>query len=396
MVSRGTLVVGLFTLTLLAGAGIFYFHHRFETSGVTELTFLKKEVLETDFRITNSSGWLENLLLWKEKLVANKELLLYGALGILAVSTILLIAGNTSSKPKDPKDSMLEALMEEKKKAEHLAKIKADFLNHVSHELRTPLAVIIGYIECITDGLYGHVGSKHQEILEIVANQSSHLKEMIDQILIYSRLESNRLSVSMQEFQLHNMIAELKDTFGFLCKQKGLDLRWDLPSEPVTLRSDPDTVKEVLSNLLQNAVKYTDRGSIAVRVSNLSGARSIALEVTDTGIGIAENYLSTIFEPFIQVHKTSTEQSRGGIGLGLSIVKRHVELIKGTISVESELGRGSTFRIILPKRFEGRSQRERQLLGLLKVPYRRLGGSSARLSTQPSTKEAKSASQAVG
>src|SRR5215467_4013780 len=380
MVSRGTLVVGLFTLTLLAGAGIFYFHHRFETSGVTELTFLKKEVLETDFRITNSSGWLENLLLWKEKLVANKELLLYGALGILAVSTILLIAGNTSSKPRDPKDSMLEALREEKKKAEHLAKIKADFLNHVSHELRTPLAVIIGYIECITDGLYGQVGTKHQEILEIVAKQSSHLKEMIDQILIYSRLESNRQFLSIQEFPLTSVISELRDTFGFLCKQKDLDLRWDLPSEPIALHSDPDTLKEIVSNLLQNAVKYTDRGSITVRVRNMSNANSIVLEVTDTGLGISESYLSMIFEPFIQVHKTSTEQSRGGIGLGLSIVKKHVEHIKGTISVESELGKGSTFRITLPQFLEERSQRERQLFGLLKIPYRRLAKSNAHLS----------------
>jgi signal transduction histidine kinase len=395
MLSRSTLLAGLFTLTLLAGAGLFYFRYNFDVPWT-----LRKEVLGVNSHKTDSLGLLENLRshfpLWTERLLANKQLVLYGALGFLALSILVLIAGNTSSKISDPKDSMLQVLMEEKRKAEHLAKIKADFLNHVSHELRTPLAVIIGYIECITDGLYGHVGSKHQEILEIVAKQSSHLKEMIDQILIYSRLESNRQSISMQEFQLYNIIAELKDTFGFLCKQKGLDLRWDLPSEPVTLRSDPDTVKEVLSNLLQNAVKYTDRGSIAVRVSNHSDARSIALEVTDTGMGIAENYLSTIFEPFIQVHKTSTEQSRGGIGLGLSIVKRHVEHIKGRISVESELGRGSTFRIILPKRFEGRSQRERQLLGLLKVPYRRLAGSSARLSTQPSTKEAKSASQAVG
>jgi Histidine kinase-, DNA gyrase B-, and HSP90-like ATPase len=103
-----------------------------------------------------------------------------------------------------------------------------------------------------------------------------------------------------------------------------------------------------------------------------------------------------IFEPFIQVHKTSTEQSRGGIGLGLSIVKKHVEHIKGTISVESELGRGSTFRITLPQLLEERSNRERQLFGLLKIPYLRLAKSGAHLPAQPSTKEAKSASQAVG
>jgi signal transduction histidine kinase len=396
MLSRSTLLAALFTLTLLAGAGVFYFHHSFEVSATSRLAFLKKEVFEANFRTTDSSGWLERLPLWTEKLLANKELVLYGALGLLAVSILILIAGDASSKAKDPKDSMLEALIEEKKKAEHLAKIKADFLNHVSHELRTPLAVIIGYIECITDGLYGQIGTKHQEILEIVSKQSSHLKEMIDQILIYSRLESNRQSLSIQEFPLSSMISELRDTFGFLCKQKDLDLRWDLSSEPITLHSDPDTLKEILSNLLQNAVKYTDRGSIMVRVRNLSHSHSIVLEVTDTGMGISESYLSMIFEPFIQVHKTSTEQSRGGIGLGLSIVKKHVEHIKGTISVESELGRGSTFRITLPQLLEERSNRERQLFGLLKIPYLRLAKSSAHLPAQPSTKEAKSASQAVG
>ena len=396
MVSRGTLVMGLFAVTLLAGVGVFYFHHNFEVSGTSELSLLKEEVLGTRVGITNSPGLPENLLFWKEKILANRELLLYGAMGLLAISTILLIAGNASSKTRDPKDSMLEALVEEKKKAEHLAKIKADFLNHVSHELRTPLAVIIGYIECITDGLYGQVGTKHQEILEIVAKQSSHLKEMIDQILIYSRLESNRQSLSIQEFPLGNIISELRETFSFLCRQKNLDLRWDLPSEPVTLHSDPETLKEVLSNLLQNAVKYTDHGSITVQVRTLSDTRTVVIEVTDTGMGISENYLSMIFEPFIQVHKTSTEQSRGGIGLGLSIVKKHVEHIKGTISVESEVSKGSTFRITLPQRFEKPPQRERQLFGLLKIPYPRLARSDALLSGQSSRKEAKNVTQAVG
>jgi signal transduction histidine kinase len=390
MVSRSTLLVGLFTLTLMAGAGVFYFHHNLYVSGASRLAILK-EVF-----VANQQKADSFVPFWAGKLLANKDLMLYGALGLLAASIILVVVGNATSKTKDPKDSMLEVLKEEKRKAENLAKIKAEFLNHVSHELRTPLAVIIGYIECITDGLYGDVGTKHQEILEIVAKQSSHLKEMIDQILIYSRLESNRQSVSIQEFPLSHITGELKDTFGFLCTQKELDLRWELPDEPVTLYSDPDTLKEILSNLLQNAVKYTDRGSITVRVRDLSDAHSIALEVADTGMGISENHLSTIFEPFIQVHKTSTEQSRGGIGLGLSIVKRHVEHIKGRISVESELGKGSTFRVILPQRFEERPPREKQLLGLIKIPYLRLAKSGANLTTRAAAKEVKNASQAVG
>ena len=399
MLSRSTLLVGLFTLTLLAGLGVFYFHNDSYISGSSHWTALKR-TLGFNHQRGKSSALLDDFRFtiphWTDSLRANRELISYGALAFLAASIIILVVGKPSSKSKDQKDHMLEFLKEEKKKAENLAKIKAEFLNHVSHELRTPLAVIIGYIECITDGLYGHVGAKHQEILEIVAKQSSHLKGMIDQILIYSRLESNRQSSNIQEFPLSNIIDELKDTFNFLCTQKGLDLCWDLPGEPVTLQSDPDTLKETLSNLLQNAVKYTDRGSITVRLRKLKDTHSIALDIADTGMGIPENYISTIFEPFVQVHKTSTEKSRGGIGLGLSIVKRHVEHIKGKISVESELGEGSTFRVILPERFEKQQLKEKQSLGLLKIPYLRLAKSEAQLQTQALAEEVKDANQAVG
>ena len=396
MLSRSTLLAGLFTVTLSAGVAVSYFHDNFNVSGTLRWTTLK-EILAVNQQKAEPAGVINSLRTripsWTDTLLANKELVFYLALAFLAVSTIVLVVRTTSRKPNDPKDSMLEVLKQEKKKAENLAKIKAEFLNHVSHELRTPLAVIIGYVECITDGLYGHVGDKHQEILEIVAKQSSHLKEMIDQILIYSRLESNRQSLHIQEFELNNIIGELKETFEFLCRQKELDLCWDLPKERIGLQSDPDTLKEVLSNLLQNAVKYTNRGSITVRVRNLTETRSIAVEVTDTGMGIPENYLSTIFEPFIQVHKTSTEGSRGGIGLGLSIVKRQVERIKGKISVESEVDEGSTFRITLPQRFEQQVSRDKQILNLLKMPYRRLAKPRAQL---PATKEVKNASQALG
>jgi signal transduction histidine kinase len=398
MLSRSTLLAGLFTVTLSVGGAVLYFHDNLSLAGHSRWTALKEIVAihHGSEPQTQLDNWGALIPFWSNKLTANKELVLYGALAFLALSMIALVIGATAKKSRDPKDSMLEVLKEEKKKAENLAKIKADFLNHVSHELRTPLAVIIGYVECITDGLYGDVGAKHQEILEIVAKQSSHLKEMIDQILIYSRLESNRQSVKIQEFGLSSIINELKDTFGFLCSQKELELCWDLPSEPVLLRSDPDTLKEILSNLLQNAVKYTDEGSITVRVERLRDTHSIGVEVADTGMGIPETYLATIFEPFIQVHKTSTERSRGGIGLGLSIVKRHVEHIKGRISVQSEVGVGSTFRITIPERIGEQPSREKQILHLLKFPYFRPAKSAVRLSTQASPKSVKSASQAVG
>jgi signal transduction histidine kinase len=288
-----------------------------------------------------------------------------------------LAIGSASSNPKSGTDAQLELLKQEKEKAENLARLKSEFLNQVSHELRTPLAVIIGYIECITDGLYGEIEAKHQEILQVVAKQSSHLKNMIDQILIYSRLEAGKQPVRIEDLQLTKIISEMKDAFDFLCRQKEIEMRWELPKDSMPLRSDITRVKEVISNLLQNAVKYTDRGSVTVRVVKLPSTDSIMVEVEDTGMGISEHHLASIFEPFMQAHKTSSENSRGGIGLGLSIVKKHLEQIKGTINVESQLGKGSTFRIVLPRNYDKSRSRTRRFLGFLK-PY-----PSSHTKTQP-------------
>jgi signal transduction histidine kinase len=259
------------------------------------------------------------------------------------------------------------------------------------------LAVIIGYIECITDGLYGEIETKHQEILQIVAQQSGHLKNMIDQILIYSRLEANKQSVRIEDFQLNKIVTDLRDTFDFLCRQKGIKLLWEAPGEPAFVRTDFDRVKEVLSNLLQNAIKYTARGTITVRLYRVTATDSIIIEVADTGMGIPEHYFSTIFEPFIQVHKTSSANSKGGIGLGLSIVKKHLEQLQGNITVESELGKGSTFRILLPRLYDGKSARRKRLFGLVKHAFRQ---SKVRALSSPlsvtTVKESNKTGQAVG
>lgn len=300
---------------------------------------------------------------------ANKELFLYGAVGVVGMIIVVLIIGNTSPAPKDANNAIVAALRHDKERAEHLAQLKSEFLNQVSHELRTPLAVIIGYVECMTDGLYGEVAPKHQEILEIVAKQSTHLKNMIDQILIYSRLESNKQKIRIEQISLGKLVGDLTETFDFLCRQKALELSLRVGEKLPVMESDPERLKEILSNLLQNAVKYTDKGSISLRVEHLATADSLLFEISDTGLGIPPHYLDTIFEPFIQVHKTSTGASRGGIGLGLSIVKKHVEQLKGNITVESELANGSTFRIVLPRVFEKRQLCKNRLLAFITARF---------------------------
>jgi signal transduction histidine kinase len=249
----------------------------------------------------------------------------------------------------------------------------------------------------MTDGLYGEIESKHHEILQVVAKQSTHLKNMIDQILIYSRLEAGKQPIRIEELQIVKIIADMRDTFDFLCRQKGLDLRWDLPREPITVRSDAMRVKEVVSNLLQNAVKYTDRGSITVRVERMSSSGSVKIEVEDTGMGISEQHLTSIFEPFMQAHKTSSTNSRGGIGLGLSIVKKHLEQIRASITVASELGKGSTFRIVLPRNYE--KQPNKSLWGFNFLKFRSVRTSNGQPVTeshpQPSAQKSVNASSAI-
>jgi signal transduction histidine kinase len=359
-----------------------------ESIGVKELSTktsqFPQEILS---RLTNYSATFRS----------SKELLLYGSIAVFGILIMGLAIVGAKSAPKDRTASALEVLKQEKERAEHVAKLKSEFLNQVSHELRTPLAVIIGYIECITDGLYGEIESKHQEILQIVAKQSSHLKNMIDQILIFSRLEANKQPLRIEEFPVTKIFNDLRDTFDFLCKQKGLELRWELSNEINTLKTDLERFKEIVSNLLQNAIKYTDHGVISVRLNWLT-SQTVALEVSDTGIGISHHHLSNIFDPFMQVHKTSSENSRGGIGLGLSIVKKHVDQMIGTITVESELGKGTTFKIILPRAYEGRRLAKHRLRNLIKLPIPRTRGTTASLAVNSTGKvgEAKEVNQATG
>jgi signal transduction histidine kinase len=328
---------------------------------------------------------------------SDKELFLYGSIAVFGILIMGLAIVGAKSAPKHTTASALEVLKQEKERAEHVARLKSEFLNQVSHELRTPLAVIIGYIECITDGLYGEIESKHQEILQIVAKQSSHLKNMIDQILIFSRLEANKQPLRLEELPVSKIFTDLRDTFDFLCKQKGLELSWELSNEVNTLNTDPERFKEIVSNLLQNAIKYTDRGVISVRLNWLT-SQTVALEVSDTGIGIAHHHLSNIFDPFMQVHKTSSENSRGGIGLGLSIVKKHVDQMKGTMNVDSELGKGTTFKIVLPRAYEGRRSATHRLRNLIRLPIPRTRETAVSLAASSAGKvsEAKKVNRAVG
>lgn len=222
--------------------------------------------------------------------------------------------------------------------------LKSDFLASVSHDLRTPLNVIVGYTDLQLEGLLGAINPEQDNALRRVRATALSLAGLINATLDVNRLEAGRMLIESAPLDLNFIWRELLIQFEDHPDWGTVPLRWDAADVPV-LMGDPEKVKLILRNLVGNALKFTRTGAITVTARYDSAARSLVLEVTDTGSGISEDDLPHIFGMFRQGEHTRT---RGGVGLGLYLVKRVVELLGGSISVRSHVGVGSTFRVTLP------------------------------------------------
>jgi PAS domain S-box-containing protein len=237
------------------------------------------------------------------------------------------------------------ALRQAKDAAEAANRAKSEFLATMSHELRTSLSVILGYSDLMAEGEFGSVTDKQSETLERIRRNALELNELIASVLDLSRIEAGRLPVDVKEVQIPTVLEELKAETQEVYQRSRLHFGWEREAGLVPIRTDPEKLKVVLRNLIGNAVKFTPQGSITVKASPKRGG--VEVSVTDTGVGIPSDAVADIFEPFRQVDSSATRQY-GGAGLGLHIVKRLLELLGGNIAVESEVGRGSTFRVWLP------------------------------------------------
>jgi signal transduction histidine kinase len=236
-------------------------------------------------------------------------------------------------------------LVRAKEAAEAADRTKSEFLATMSHELRTPLSVILGYTDMMIKGMFGAVTEEGCGILGRVRKNVYALTEIVTSILDLSRLEAGRLPVQVQEVRIPTLLEELKAETREICEQARLDVVWQAEKTLPPLHTDGGNLKIILKNLLGNALKFTPRGRITVQAQQSGGG--VEFCVTDTGIGIPQDALTVIFEPFRQVEGNS-QGSQHGTGLGLHIVKRLVELLGGTVAVESEVGQGSTFRVWVP------------------------------------------------
>ena len=242
-------------------------------------------------------------------------------------------------------ETKLRQNMDELEKAN---RVKNEFLGVMSHELRTPLNVIMGYNQMVQEGTFGAVNAEQSRALDKIKLQSNELLRMVNSILAVTKIEADDLSAESAAIDLEAFVDGLKDEYNALITQ-GVTIAWDCQLDLPMLISDANKLKHVMQNLINNALKFTEEGSIRVSVKHLPRDEKVTLVVADTGIGIAEKDLPAIFDKFRQAN-SSLNRNYSGAGLGLYIVKKYADLLGGEVAVDSVPGKGSTFTITLPLR----------------------------------------------
>jgi signal transduction histidine kinase len=231
-------------------------------------------------------------------------------------------------------------------------RLKSEFLASMSHELRTPLNSIIGYAEVLLDGIDGELTDDMQEDITAIHGSGKHLLNLINDILDLAKIEAGQMDLVTESLDLRPLAEDMVNASRVLLKDKPVELMLDLPDDLPLLRADGLRLRQIINNLLTNAIKFTEEGQITLlaRVHE-ADPRKVVIAVMDTGIGIKEEHLPMIFDRFRQVDQSHTRRA-SGTGLGLSITRQLVQLHGGEIWAESESGAGSTFYFTIPGELE--------------------------------------------
>ena len=262
------------------------------------------------------------------------------------------LAANDTQKLNDKLEIAL-------KKAEDASLAKTRFLNNMSHDIRTPMNAILGYAQLMVNELKGKNLPEISEYLKKLQQSGNLLLSITNNVLDMAQIESGRMEIDENYGRIEDIRQNLFEIFGDEAKKKNLVLQYTINVEHENILTDTTKVKEIFVNILSNAIKYTSSGgSVKVSIDELpcdeDGYMMVRTRVSDTGIGMSQEYLTNIFEAFTREQNT-TKSKIAGTGLGMSIVKKYVDLLGGTINVESELGKGSTFTVTLKHRIADES-----------------------------------------
>jgi PAS domain S-box-containing protein len=240
-----------------------------------------------------------------------------------------------------------EEIVEAQHRAEEASQLKSQFLATMSHELRTPLNAIIGFSDVMLNGILGEMTDKQREYIQGILDNGEHLLTLINDVLDVSKIEAGQFELYITPVEIAALMRHIHKRLNGLASEKGLQLTVTLdPTMPQMLNGDERRLKQILINLIGNAIKFTEQGSIEARIDKLDNSWW-TMTITDTGIGIPSNALKFLFDEFRQVDN-SPQRRYEGTGLGLAIVRRLVTLMGGTIQVQSEVDKGSTFIVQLP------------------------------------------------
>ena len=236
---------------------------------------------------------------------------------------------------------------------EQASALKSQFLANMSHEFRTPLNAILGYTHMLLNGVSGAVTDAQRKSLSRIDSNSRHLLALINDILDITRIEAGRMPLTLTTFAIPELLDEVMSELEPIIKRSNLAVSARINGKVPTLKSDRQKVKQIVLNLLSNALKFTPAGSVKIKASYDPRGRTVAIAVSDTGVGIGPEDQAKVFEDFRQLD-SSPARGYGGTGLGLSICRRLAQMLDGSIELNSELGSGSTFALRLPARLRRR------------------------------------------
>jgi signal transduction histidine kinase len=232
--------------------------------------------------------------------------------------------------------------------------LKSRFLSYMSHEFRTPLASITSIADILMNGMDGPLTKEQQRQLQFVQGSVRELTEMVDDLLDLAKVEAGRISISAEWFEMVDLFSALRGMFRPIVASGAVSLIFEEPDSVPRLYTDDKKLSQILRNFISNALKFTVQGEVRVTAKMLDD-RMLEFAVSDTGIGIAQEHLPALFSDFVQLDTRIHKRLRG-TGLGLSLARKFSELLGGSVSVQSELGKGSRFSVLIPSRYSPDAQ----------------------------------------